>query len=272
MPLSRLRLRLAGWFALCLLASLAVLDLSLLVSAEPRRPAPHPRSRVGGESARRGVPPGIRGIAGPRSARGRSKCCRGMAGGAGGRRRVRRRRTPRRAGRTGRAVGVRASDGSHGHHRRAAAGRRGRGPPGAVQLDGAPRFTALVVGSTERVTEDGEALAWWLALSAPLAAALSLVGGYLISRRALRPLGELERAVAAVGRLSLTAGCPVTEPADEVGGWRFNSTRSWRGSGSHRRRPGCSPPSRAPDPDAADARARRMRAQPRPAPVQRGLS
>lgn len=218
MPLSRLRLRLAGWFALCLLASLAVLNLSLywylrghadrrltrdLESAANQLAAACRRefdeSPAGGlaEAARNAIeewPAGPEAVA-VYDADGRL-VARGGPGALSA-------FVPPTA--PSRIIDVPVRDDE-------AAARLV--PSGSA---GAPRFTALVIGSTERVTEDGEALAWWLALSAPLAAALSLGGGYLISRRALRPLGELERAVAAIGPAQLDRRVPVTEPADEIG-------------------------------------------------------
>lgn len=218
MLLSRLRLRLAGWFALCLLASLAVLDLSLywyLRSHADRRLTRDLESaanqlaaasrREFEESPARGLPEAARNAveewpAGPEAVAVYDAAGRLVARGG--------------PAELSAFVPPTAPIGTTDVPL--------RGDEAAARLvpsssDGAPRFTALVVGSTERVTEDGEALAWWLALSAPLAAALSLVGGYLISRRALRPLGELERAVAAVGPAQLDRRLPVTEPADEVG-------------------------------------------------------
>lgn len=218
MPLSRLRLRLAGWFALCLLASLAVLDLSLYwylrshasqrltrdLAASANRLVTACR-REFEESPAAGLPEVARSVidewpVGPE------------------------------------AVAVYDATG-HLVARGGPAAMAAFAPPTAplgvtdVPLPGdeaaarlvpsgsagPPRFTALVVGSTESVTEDGEALAWWMALSAPLVAALSLIGGYLISRRALRPLGQLERAVAGIGPAQLDRRLPVTEPADEIG-------------------------------------------------------
>ena len=274
MPLSRLRLRLAGWFALCLLASLAVLDLSLYwylrshadrrltrdlesvanqLAAACRRE--FEESPAGGlmEAARNAIeewPAGPEAVA-IYDAAGRLVARGGLS--------VMTAFVPPTAPLATTDVPLRGDE---------AAARLV--PSGSA---GTPQFTALVIGSTERVTEDGEALAWWLALSAPLAAALSLVGGYLISRRALRPLGELERAVAAVGPAQLDRRLPVTEPADES---RALGHAVQRAPGAAR---GVQAQARLflrraahQMPDAADARARRIRAQPRPAPVQRGLS
>ena len=272
MPLSRLRLRLAGWFALCLLASLAVLDLShwYLRSHADRRLTRDLESaanqlaaasrREFEESPARGLPEAARNAveewpAGPEAV--------AVYDAAG--------RLVARGGPADLSAFVPST---------APIGTTDvplRGDEAAARLvpsssDGAPRFTALVVGSTERVTEDGEALAWWLALK-------RAVGRRAVARRRLShfpscapPLGELERAVAAVGPAQLDRRLPVTERLTKSGGWRFNQRAPGAARGVTGAGPAVSPPSRAPDPDAADARARRIRAQPRPAPVQRGLS
>ncbi len=87
----------------------------------------------------------------------------------------------------------------------------------SVPVAGRPAFMAVAIGSTERLSEDDEALAWWLAISSPLVGFLSLIAGYLISHRALRPIEELGRAVAAIRPNTLDQRLTVSEPPDEIG-------------------------------------------------------
>jgi signal transduction histidine kinase len=217
-PLSRVRLRLAAWFALSLLAGLTLLDLSLywylrdqadrrltrdltgaageLAAACRREYAEAPASglALAAQNAVEEWPAGAQAVAiydgdGRVLARGGparlSQLVPGIAPGA-----------PR---------DVRFADDESA----------ARLVP--VVSAGQPRFTAMVAGSTERLSEDDEALAWWLAVSAPIVAILSLVGGYVISRRALSPIGDLERAAAAIGPGRLDQRLPVTRPTDEIG-------------------------------------------------------
>ena len=218
MPLSRVRLRLAAWFALSLLAGLVVLDLSLywylrdqadrrltrdlsgaaaeLAAACRREYAESPDSGLAA-AARNAVeewPAGAQAVA--------------IYDGGG---HLLARGGPSRLA----AFIPRVAPGDRRDMRFADDEAAARLVPVSSAAE-AP-FTALVVGSTEPLGEDGEALAWWLAVSAPIVAILSLVGGYTISRRALRPIGDLERAVGAIGPDHLDHRLPVTRPTDEIG-------------------------------------------------------
>ncbi len=218
MPLSRLRLQLATWFALAFLIGLGVLDLSLLWSV--RRAADHRLTRdlagtatqlltaTGreyvelGDSGATAVAQATLGEwpAGPEAVAVYDSAGRRLA----------------LAGPALLAAEAPArSDGRPAGDIRLNA----EGSARPVWLDGteSPRFTVLVVGSTDRLQEDDEALAVWLAISTPLVAILALMGGYLMSRRALRPIGQMERAVASMAPRDLGRRLPVEEPADEVG-------------------------------------------------------
>ncbi|MEO8226399.1 MAG: HAMP domain-containing sensor histidine kinase [Gemmatimonadota bacterium] len=218
MPLSRLRIQLAAWFALAFLVGLGILDLSLLWSV--RRAADRRLSRdlsrtasellvaarrefadfgdSSAAAAARGAiaewPTGLEAVAvydslGERLA---------VAGPA-----------PLAAQAPARSAGQSAGD----------IRLDAEGSARPVWLNGTepPKFTVLAVGSTDRLQEDDEALALWLAVSTPLVVILALVGGYMMSRRALRPIGRMERAVAAMVPRDLARRLPVAEPEDEVG-------------------------------------------------------
>lgn len=88
-----------------------------------------------------------------------------------------------------------------------------------------PTYTILAVASTEGIEADAEQLTLALTLAAPLIALVSLLGGYLLSRWALRPTETLGRAIDALGPTALGTRLPVSEPADEIGrlAQRFNA-------------------------------------------------
>lgn len=79
-----------------------------------------------------------------------------------------------------------------------------------------PRIYVVASGSTDRVIEENEALALWLGFSTPLVLALSLGGGYVLSRRALIPIRQLEREVAALAPDALDRRLPVAAAPDEI--------------------------------------------------------
>lgn len=82
---------------------------------------------------------------------------------------------------------------------------------------GAPRaFRVLAIGGREATQERIETLGWWLVSGAPLVVLLSLVGGYLLARLALRPIGALERTVARLDPADLGERLPVHDPPDEL--------------------------------------------------------
>lgn len=81
-------------------------------------------------------------------------------------------------------------------------------------------FRVAVLGSAELAEAESQNLAVWLAVSLPLVLLLSMAGGYLLSRRALRPIQELEQAIAAISPDALDQRLRVHVPPDEVDGVR----------------------------------------------------
>ena len=79
-----------------------------------------------------------------------------------------------------------------------------------------PRFSAVAMVSAHGMEEYNEALVLWLAVSALLVLLLGLGGGYVLSRRALAPIAELEDAIAGISPGSLRARLPVNTPPDEI--------------------------------------------------------
>jgi signal transduction histidine kinase len=82
----------------------------------------------------------------------------------------------------------------------------------------APDFAVLTLASTLAIDEQNEALAAWFAFSTPIVVVLSLVGGYILSRRALRPIAELADQVARITPDQLGQRLPVHPRADELDG------------------------------------------------------
>ncbi len=218
MPLSRVRLRLAGWFSLAFLAGLLLLSLFLylythrrndarftsaltseakdLVQAIQREFAETPAAGLtaAASAAIEEFPAGLDGFAvydplGARVATG------GVAALAAS--------TP--ASLTADSWSAREVPGAGEHgirliHARAES----------------PVMQVVMAGSMQRLDEDTEALILWLAVSVPVAALLSLAGGYMLSRRALRPVADLERSIGAIGPDQLDRRLPVRH-ADELG-------------------------------------------------------
>lgn len=81
---------------------------------------------------------------------------------------------------------------------------------------GKPDFVVLTLGSTLTLDEENEALAAWFAFSTPLAVVLSLIGGYILSRRALRPIAELTDDVATIAPDQLDRRLAVHPVPDEL--------------------------------------------------------
>ncbi len=77
-------------------------------------------------------------------------------------------------------------------------------------------FRVIAIGSLQPTEEHVETLGWWMAACAPVVALLSLAGGYVLARHALRPIGALERTVAALDPGDLSGRLPVGHPADEL--------------------------------------------------------
>ena len=79
-----------------------------------------------------------------------------------------------------------------------------------------PAFRVMAVGGREGTQQRIETLGWWLVAGAPLVVLLSLVGGYLLARLALRPIGALEQTVARLDPADLGERLPVHDPPDEL--------------------------------------------------------
>jgi signal transduction histidine kinase len=79
-----------------------------------------------------------------------------------------------------------------------------------------PAFRVLAVGGREATQQRIEALGWWLVIGAPVVVLLSLAGGYLLARLALRPIGALERTVARLDPSDLGERLPVHDRPDEL--------------------------------------------------------
>jgi signal transduction histidine kinase len=79
-----------------------------------------------------------------------------------------------------------------------------------------PALYVVAAGTTDVLHEDEEAFAVWLLGSVPLTIILSLIGGYTLSRRALRPVGALEQAIAGITPNALDRRLPVNPWPDEL--------------------------------------------------------
>jgi len=79
-----------------------------------------------------------------------------------------------------------------------------------------PDLTIVVARSTATLRAEQEVLLGWLLASAPLVLVLSLVAGYLLARRALRPVSVMSQAIADLGPGTLDRRLKVNQPADEL--------------------------------------------------------
>lgn len=79
-----------------------------------------------------------------------------------------------------------------------------------------PDFRVAAVGTTRRLDAETDAFAFWLAVSVPFTVMVSLVAGYLLSRRALIPVSHLEHAIGQIAPDALDRRLPVHEPHDEL--------------------------------------------------------
>lgn len=84
--------------------------------------------------------------------------------------------------------------------------------------EGPPRYGVSVLASAGATAEENELLAWWLAGSLPLVVLLGLAGGYLLSRRALQPVAELQQAIGRISPTALDQRLAVEHPPDELEG------------------------------------------------------
>lgn len=81
---------------------------------------------------------------------------------------------------------------------------------------GPPQFAVAVLLSTAPAHVEVAELAWWLVISSPIVLFLSLAGGYLLARRALAPIGTLTDTIGRMAPDALDQRVPVSQPADEV--------------------------------------------------------
>jgi two-component system, OmpR family, sensor kinase len=79
-----------------------------------------------------------------------------------------------------------------------------------------PAFRVLAIGGRAATQRRIETLGLWLVTAAPLVVLLSLIGGYLLARLALRPIGALEQTVARLDPADFGERLPVQDPPDEL--------------------------------------------------------
>lgn len=78
------------------------------------------------------------------------------------------------------------------------------------------KFGVLAFSSIEGIDSDTHLVAEAFAIAAPLIVLLSLAGGYVLARRALRPVDELGVAIAAIAPTDLSQRLPQGDARDEV--------------------------------------------------------
>jgi signal transduction histidine kinase len=79
-----------------------------------------------------------------------------------------------------------------------------------------PPFRVMVAGTATRLDAETEGMGLWLLASVPTTVVLGLIGGYLLSRYALKDVSRLEHAIGEIGPDALATRLPVNEPPDEV--------------------------------------------------------
>lgn len=222
MPLSRLRLRLAVWYAIAYLAGLTALDLSMygyLRLKSDRRLTSELRSKAraflqatelefaeasaagvaaAGQEALRELPPAPEAYA--------------IVDASGA---VLAERGPTKWLAVGRSAPLSATVvdlgvGDEDPVRRV-----------LVWRSETPEFGAMVLGSDADTAEEDEVLALWLTLSAPVVLLLGLAGGYVLSRRALQPIEALRQAIAQISPASLEQRLKVAAKPDELDGLKL---------------------------------------------------
>jgi signal transduction histidine kinase len=80
------------------------------------------------------------------------------------------------------------------------------------------KFGVLAFSSIEGIDSDTHVVGEALAIAAPLILLLSLAGGYVLARRALRPVDELGIAIASIAPTDLSQRLPMGDARDEVAG------------------------------------------------------
>ena len=95
---------------------------------------------------------------------------------------------------------------------------RASGVHATLPLAGGPslKFGVLAFSSIEGIDSDTHLLGVALAIAAPLIVLLSLIAGYMLARRALRPVDELGIAIASIAPTDLSQRLPVGDTRDEV--------------------------------------------------------
>ena len=79
-----------------------------------------------------------------------------------------------------------------------------------------PPLRVVVARSTKDIEELGELLGRWLLFSIPGVSLFALVAGYLLARRALTPVREMTAAITRIEPDDLTRRLPVRDPPDEL--------------------------------------------------------
>jgi signal transduction histidine kinase len=79
-----------------------------------------------------------------------------------------------------------------------------------------PPVRVVVARSTKDIEELGELLGRWLLISIPGVTLFALVAGYLLARRALTPVRDMTAAITRIEPDDLTRRLPVRDPPDEL--------------------------------------------------------
>jgi signal transduction histidine kinase len=226
MPLSRLRLRLAGWFALAFLAGLLLLSVTLFLYAhhqserrftedlatEARELAAAIRTEQA-ETPKAGLEAAIAEALDELSKRSEAFGVYAVEG--------------RRIG-TGGLTSLRKwlPDSLPASDLRPREFLHGRPHVRIVPVNVPdPDFRIAAVGTTRRLDAETDAFGFWLAVSIPFTVLVSLIAGYLLSRRALIPVSHLEHAIGQIAPDALDRRLPVSQPPDELDqlALRFNA-------------------------------------------------
>jgi signal transduction histidine kinase len=217
MPLSRFRLRLAGWFALAFLAGLLLLSLTLFLyshRASDRRFTGELATMAGqlaGAIRLEYADAPDKGLAAAASAALEEWPVRPEAFGVY-------QAEGRRLGVTGPPALVRWLPDSLGSVAGGARDLPGTRP--RVRLvpvrSGNPPLTVVAASTTERLDAETRAFALWLLVSVPITVLLSFVGGYVLARQALHPVSRLEQAIGEIAPDALDRRLPVSGRPDEL--------------------------------------------------------
>jgi signal transduction histidine kinase len=100
------------------------------------------------------------------------------------------------------------------------------------------QFHVIAFTSIEGIEADTKVLGGMLAVAAPLIVLVSLVAGYTLSRRALRPVQALGASISSMAPGDLAQRLPVDEPRDEIDvlAAEFNSLLERLGEAERRNR------------------------------------